>query len=304
MAEYRRKQRELSLSSYGAERIAALRRSLDEDEPGRPLWMLVDGSYTNGKVLKNLPPNTTLIGRIRGDARLYHPAVQSGGRGRNKVYGEPLPTPEEVRRDEGIPWERVSIFAGGRVHEMRVKTVSNLLWRTSGPKPLRLVVIAPLGYRLRKRSRMLYRNPAYLICTDPSISLQDLVQAYVRRWDIEVNFRDEKQIMGMGEAQVWNEHSVDKVPALMVAAYGFLLLASARAYGTNGIPVSLPLPKWRRDEKQRASTSDLVNEMRYELWHSALEQCNYSGFKSLLSGDKKPEKWEDCPAPALLYARR
>ena len=33
--------------------------------------VVVDGRFTNAKLLKNLPPNTTLIGRIRRDAKLF-----------------------------------------------------------------------------------------------------------------------------------------------------------------------------------------------------------------------------------------
>ena len=44
----------------------------------------------------------------------------------------------------------------------------NVYWRKAGPDmPLLLVVIKPLGYRLRKGSKLLYRQPAFLICTDP-----------------------------------------------------------------------------------------------------------------------------------------
>jgi len=43
--------------------------------------------------------------------------------------------------------------------------------------------------------------PAYLIVSDPHLSLQSIVQHYVRRWEIEVNFRDEKTLLGVGEAQ-------------------------------------------------------------------------------------------------------
>jgi hypothetical protein len=60
--------------------------------------MSVDGSYTNEAVMKKLPANTILIGRIRKDCRLYLPPEPSPkGKGRNKVYGEVLPTPEQIR---------------------------------------------------------------------------------------------------------------------------------------------------------------------------------------------------------------
>ncbi|RRJ94816.1 hypothetical protein Ga0100231_011190 [Opitutaceae bacterium TAV4] len=59
--------------------------------------------------------------------------------------------------------------------------------------PGRVVVIAPLGYRLRKGGKLLYRQPAYLLCTDAGLPVQDILQQYLWRWDIEVNFKDEKK---------------------------------------------------------------------------------------------------------------
>ena len=59
---------------------------------------------------------------------------------------------------------------------------------------------------------------------------QRLLQDYFDRWGIEVNHRDEKEILGVGEAQVWNERSVCKVPALLVAMYSWLLLAGLDCY--------------------------------------------------------------------------
>jgi hypothetical protein len=59
---------------------------------------------------------------------------------------------------------------------------------------LQLLVIAPLGYRLRKGSKLLYRQPAFIICTDPSLAIDLLLQSYLWRWDIEINFRDQKSL--------------------------------------------------------------------------------------------------------------
>ena len=64
------------------------------------------------------------------------------------------------------------------------------------------MVIKPLGYRLRKGSKLLYRLPAFLICTDLELSLQTLVQSYLHRWEIECNHRDEKSLLGVAQGQV------------------------------------------------------------------------------------------------------
>src|ERR1017187_10433983 len=90
-------------------------------------------------------------------------------------------------------------------------------------------VIKPLGYRLRKGSKLLYRQPAFLICTDPHLDLTILLQAYVDRWEIEGNHRDEKSLIGTAQGQVWNPLAVVRLPQFQGAIYSLLLFASILA---------------------------------------------------------------------------
>jgi hypothetical protein len=91
-----------------------------------------------------------------------------------------------------------------------------------------------------------------------------LIQANFDHWGIEVNHRDEKEILGVGQAQVWNNHSVSKVPALLVAMYSWLLLTGLECHGPMRSGVYEPLPKWRRGAK-RPSCQDLVTLLRRQL---------------------------------------
>lgn len=303
---YRRRTREESLPRRGAEMVAELRRSLDrEGEEARKIVVVADGGYTNGRMIKNLPAGTTFIGRVRADAKLHRlPRERSEAkRGRRLVYGDRVPTPEELRQDEAVPWQTVAVHAAGKVHDFRIKTVSPLLWRAAGPLPLRLIIIAPLSYRPRKGSPLLYRKPAYLISTDPHLDVAKAIQYYIWRWDMEVNFREEKQLVGMGEAQVRSRSSVEAAPAFAVASYAMLLLAAHRAFGSGEIPGAIPPPKWRVSaSKPRASTADLIQQLRYELWGEALGNDNFSGFVNIHTRVMKPEKCEPDLASAVLYA--
>ena len=127
-----------------------------------------------------------------------------------------------------------------------------------------MFVVAPVGYRTSKNGRQYYRQPAYLLTTDLTTPAAQLLQDYFDRWGIEVNHRDEKEILGVGEAQVWNKHSVSKVPALMVAMYSWLLLAGLECYGPKRTLDYEPLPKWRRAAK-RPSCLDLVTLLRRQI---------------------------------------
>ena len=123
-------------------------------------------------------------------------------------------------------WKECRIFHGGCFRSVRYKEMTNVYWQGGAKKrPLRLLVVAPVGYRISKKGRKYYRQPAYLLTSDLSAPAEGLLQEYFDRWGIEVNHRDEKEILGVGEAQVWNEKSVSKVPALLVAMYSWLILA-------------------------------------------------------------------------------
>lgn len=301
-ARFRAASHNMALPKVGAERLYALRKSMDnENQQDRALWAMVDGGYTNRTFIKNLPPRTLCVGRIRADAKLYHlPEATEGKTGRTRVYGKRAPTPEGFRQDTSVPWQHIQAFAAGKNHNFKIKTLSPLRWRPAGQEyNLNLIVIAPLGYRLTKHSKMLYRKPAYLICTDPNVSIKDVIQAYVWRWGIEVNFRDEKTLLGLGQAQVRHEHSVENVPALAVAAYAMLLTAATKAYGPCGEPDSLPCPKWRRTKRLRASTQSLIQHLRHEVWADAIR---FSSFASHVTRDTKPQKLDKTLESALFYA--
>lgn len=302
LVQFRQARREMALPKVGADQLGRLRSAMDEEgEQDRPLWVVVDGGYTNRTFIKHLPERTTAVGRIRADAKLYHlPESTEGKPGRNRVYGDRAPTPEELRKDTSVPWQRVEAFAAGKTHNFKIKTLASLRWRPAGKEhDLRLIVIAPLGYRLTKNGKLLYRKPAYLICTDPNADIQKVLQAYIWRWDIEVNFRDEKSLLGVGQAQVRNEQSVEKVPALAVAAYAMLLTSSIQAYGPTGKPDTLPSPKWRNKETLRPSTQSLLQHLRHEVWADAL---HFSSFVSHPCQSTKLEKLDMPIESALFYA--
>ncbi len=132
-------------------------------------------------------------------------------------------------------------------------------------------IIAPLAYHLRKESKLLYRDPAYLVCTDPALDRREIIEAYFQRWDIEVNFRDEKTLLGVGQAQVRHPSSVESAPALTVASYAVLLVSAQRAFGISHDGL-IPQPKWVSSNHNDTcvSTQQLIHQIRAEVWAEVL----------------------------------
>lgn len=305
LEEFRKRKKAFSLAKIGLSTVIDLRHALDarEDTRLRQLLTTADGSYTNQVLLKDLPPHTTLIGRIRQDADLHLPLdPNTKTNGRPRKYGPQAPTPKEVLSNDEVAFQQVPCFAVGQVRTFNVKVFGPVFWRKAGhDKPLLLVVVRPVGYRLRKRSKLLYREPAFLICTDPDLDLQTILQAYVYRWEIEVNHHDEKSIIGVAQAQTRTPKAVDRQPQVQVAAYSLLQLASILAHGFERTNDYLPLPKWR-SHSPRPSTADLVNLLRQQIIGHTFAADHEITFGHFAEDTEPDLKWQKplLPQPGSL----
>lgn len=301
--QFKEQQKQMRLNKVGADCIAEIRTNLNESgHSEKQLITCVDGSYTNGTVLKSLPENTTLIGRIRKDAKFYLPATAQNPKGRKKIYGEQQPTPEQIRKSNEIPWQKVNAWAAGKKHDFNVKVVSGLLWKKAGKDmKIKVIVIRPLAYRLSKSSKTLYRKPAYLICTNDKLELQKLLQYYLWRWEVEVNIGEEKSLFGVGKAHVRTAESVETLPAFVTAVYATLNLAQIKS--RLGEESSLPRPKWYPHKQgNRITTGDLLQNIKAQIYCKAIG-LNFNHFVNMQNKVRSGQNPKNSPIYSQFYAR-
>jgi hypothetical protein len=260
---YRAALKKRPTSQRSRQALVELRRDFDScGAAERTLLVALDGSFCNHVMLEEPIERVELLCRCRKDAVLCRPAA----RGRQRIYGKKKFTPQQILQQAKIPWETVVFRQGGQEHSVRYKEITSLLWQKgSRRRPLRLLVIAPTGYRLHQHGRLLYRQPAYLLTTDLKTPAAKLIAAYLDRWQIEINHREEKSTLGVGHAQVRNEKSVPRQPAFAVAIYSLLLLAALKAYGPTRTADYLPLPKWVRRPSSRPSCLEIVALLRHQM---------------------------------------
>jgi hypothetical protein len=258
---YKQEVKERNLSRRFVQSMAELRDTFDRAGAQKKELVIVgDGSFCNRTVFSGIPERVVLLARSRKDASLCFPAPA----GDRRFYAKDKFTPDQVRLDETIVWRTTKIFYGSKRRKVRYKEVSGVLWQGGARKrPLRLFVIAATPYRKRKSGKLYYRHPAFLLTTMLEGSSRQLLQMYFDRWQIEVNHREEKDTLGVGQAQMWNPVSVPKQPALVVASYSALLLAALKAFGPGRGEAYAALPKWRSSAK-RPSCLDLSALLRKE----------------------------------------
>jgi len=260
--QYREAVKQKNLSRSFVEMAKQLRQELDQvGGCGKTLVLAGDGSFCNRTCFEDIPERSVLLVRARKDAKLCFRAPLDSRR----FYGVEKFTPEQVRKDEARAWKTTKIFYGGKRRKIRYKEVCAVYWqRGAKQRTLRLIVVAPTPYHKSRSKRLYYRDPAYLLTSDLHSSAKQLLQIYFDRWQIEVNHREEKDTLGVGQAQLWNPVSVPKQPVLAVAAYSALLLASLKAFGAERGKAYAELPKWRRNAR-RPSCLDLVTLLRKEM---------------------------------------
>lgn len=264
---YRALKKQRNLSTQTLDLIRRLRADWNGNGAAeRPLLAALDGSFCNRTLFKAPSEGIELLARCRKDARLCFPARPPSRR----HYDAQVFSPEQVRQDPTRRWNRTRLFFGGKWRPVKYKHVSGVLWRRgAGRRKLRLIVIAPIPYKRSLHGHLQYRQPAYLLSTEGRLSAHRLLQIYFDRWQIEVNHRDEKSLLGVGQAQVRSAQSVPRQPAFAVASYSLLLLAGLEAYGPGRPADFLPLPKWRKSA-QRASLLDLLTVMRQEIHETSV----------------------------------
>ncbi len=259
---YQQVVKEHNLSRSSVALLQQLRQSTDAAGlRSRTILAVGDGSFCNRTLFRQPLDRIEVLARARRDCQLCYAAAPGGRR----FYSTEQFTPEQIRQRESLCWQQARIFHGGQWRDVRYKEVASVYWRCGGAKrSLRLLVVAPVPYDSGKGKRKYYREPAFLLTTDLHRPAAVLLQAYFDRWQIEVNHREIKDTLGIGQAQLRNSRSVPRQPAMAVAAYSALLLAGIQVFGDTRSEAFPALPKWRRNAR-RPSCLDLVTLLRQEV---------------------------------------
>ena len=126
-----------------------------------------------------------------------------------------------------------------------------------------------------------WRNEA-LVSTDLSLTPEEIITGYCRRWSVEVAFCDSKQMLGFHDPQVWCRHSVERA-APMSWFVGSLVVLWYAMKGHELEQAQRDRPWYRH--KPEPTFADMLATCRVHLWRHWLSQ------RSVSRGDIE-SKWE------------
>jgi len=115
------------------------------------------------------------------------------------------------------------------------------------------------------------KSPKYFACTDLSLSAQQVLRYYQKRWAVEVDNSYLKNALGLGDFRLQSFEAIEKWFAVVVLAINYLQYRMALAYSI--IPSKVPL-------------ADFIRQHRLEHFKSLL--------RSVLEPFANPQQIEAC----------
>jgi hypothetical protein len=212
------------LTEWAQQMLLQARRWL----PNRFLVVVADSSFAVIELLwqlRQLKNPICMITRLRLDAALYEPAKATpGARGRPRKKGQRLPTLETVAADKLTRWQRLTVQQWYGEKKRMIEITSNTaVWFHTGQPPL------PIRWVLVRDPKQIFKTQA-LLCTDTNISAEQIVQWFVRRWQVEVTFHEVRTHLGVETQRQWADLSILRITPALLGLFSIVtLLANLHA---------------------------------------------------------------------------
>lgn len=158
---------------------------------GKSLWIVADGAYAKRPLLRAARAmSVVVVSRLRKDARLFDlpKPRRHRGRGRPRKYGDRISLAKRGAHARGWQTETMTLY--GREVTKTYKTFVAAYPPAGGD--IRVVIVRETDGWIA------------FFCTDPKVTVTEILEAVADRAAIEQTFHDAKEIYGAGQQQLRN----------------------------------------------------------------------------------------------------
>lgn len=165
----------------------------------KPIWIVLDGFYAKKEVFQAAREcMIVLVTRIRWDSKVFDlpPKLKPGqkrGRGGPRKYGKRIVMANKAANAQG--WTRIEVLTtDGRKVAKDYKSFQATMPGISGP--VRIVLLREEDKSWRA-----------IMCSNPDVRVEWVIQASTDRWAIEQSFHDLKETEGIEDVQLRRYHA-------------------------------------------------------------------------------------------------
>ncbi|MDO1451638.1 transposase [Rhodocytophaga aerolata] len=245
------------LTDWARQMLLQLNRWL----PKREIIAVGDSSYAVIDLLAALAGKVSFITRLRLDAALYEPLPlrREGQVGRSRKKGKRLPTLTQVAQQADTEWQRIvfSHWYGHKEKCMQVAT-GRALWYHSGKPPVAIQWVL-----LRDPEGKL--GTSALLSTDLTLTAEQSINYFVRRWSIEVTFQEVRAHLGVETQRQWSAKAIARSTPVLLGLFSLITLIADSLQGQGKLQISQAA--WY--EKKHPTFSDAIACVRQLLWQES-----------------------------------
>ena len=163
----------------------------------------------------------TVITRLRLDAALDEPASPYSGKGRPRKKGRRLPTPQQCIDKPDTLWQRLTLpWYDHRPRQLDIATFTAVWYHTGLPAvPIRFILVRDVAGKF---------DPQALLSTDLTLTPQQILAFFMRRWQMEPTFRHVRQHLGVETQRQWSHKAIARTTPFLLRLFSLVtLLANA-----------------------------------------------------------------------------
>ena len=180
----------------------------------QPLHFLGDSAFTSSSMLNRMPLEIAVTGRIGSNSRIHAPAPpRKEGRGRPRVRGQRLETPDEMLDAKGCRRVDLKLYQSTE-YKVRLAEQNGFLFNA----PKRAVKVVAIEHQRGGRGREVFYS------TETDADAGQILEWFSWRWPIEVTFHDSKQHLGLGEAENRKTKAVRRTVPTGLLMYSLVIL--------------------------------------------------------------------------------
>lgn len=251
--------------------------------PDRRFVFAGDGGYGSHEVAlltRRSGGRLTVISKFYPDANMYEAPPAYSGKGRPRVRGAKLPTPQEVVAKAARTRLNVAWYGGGRRDVEVVSGTGHWYKAGQGLVQVRWVFVHDKSGTHRDE---------YFYSTDVTMTPAQIIEEYTGRWNIETTFEEARAYLGLESTHGWCERTVLRAEPCLLGLYSVVALMYWLLPAEDQDQTSVDWPG-----KRTVTFSDAITAVRRWLWtHWVFPQTGHAD-----AFEKLPQAFQRL----LLYA--
>lgn len=224
--------------------------------PNKQLIFVGDSSYAAMDLLNAVREKVMVVTKLRMDAALYEvaPEREKGQLGRTRKKGKRLPTLKSVSENPQTVWEKVMVNWYGVEKEIELVS-GTCVWFHVGKEavPVRWVIVRALEEEFETQA---------LLCTNQASEPKQIVEWFIKRWQVEVTFEESRRHLGIETNRNWSDKAINRTTPCLFGLFSLITMMANELKKADKLKIRSAV--WY--EKEVATFSDAIGCVRQQIW--------------------------------------